>query len=98
MSIARDVTFCIKTIHRPESCAALVRSIPRCPTTQLTQQLKSWIVTRKAEANRDKTVANGSPAPTSNAKRCNEVSLNIATRSSNRTPTSQSSASSLPNW
>ena len=53
----RDVTFCIKTIHRPESCAALVRSIPRCPTTQLTQQLKSWIVTRKAEANRDKTVA-----------------------------------------
>ncbi|WP_442511654.1 sulfotransferase [Novipirellula sp. SH528] len=32
---------------------------PTMSDEQLTQQLKSWIVTRKAEANRDKTVAGG---------------------------------------
>lgn len=32
---------------------------PTMSDAQLTQQLKSWIVTRKAEANRDKTVAGG---------------------------------------
>ncbi len=32
---------------------------PKIPNKQLTQQLKSWVVARKTEANRDRTVAGG---------------------------------------
>lgn len=32
---------------------------PKIPDKQLTQQLKSWVVARKTEANRDRTVAGG---------------------------------------